>query len=565
LVFVALGVFYSAIFSPLNSMDDPGMYQYLLNAEDFTVGQIFIPGGGNYYRPLLLVSYLADKYIWGLEESFMHLENIVFHLFNTLLLFAVVRKAASLQGIRSTLLPLTAALLFALHPLNTESVNWIAGRTDLLAAFFLLLSVWLLLWRSNHWLRPTLAALCMLLACLAKETAIFLLPAALLFPLFLPVCNSDRNGIFTRLRRDWFSSLVFLLAGLGYFSFRTFAFNRGDAGASHVVAHVVGDQSAGLLFNLNIVLRTAGFYLKKLFVPFPLNFAIIQVSDLYLPVGVMAFLIVAWAFRSRTMPAFFVVCAAAAGSSALMIPLLKATWTPLAERYMYIPSAFFIAGLTMTFYHWQTNINRRNLVTILAATVIVVFACGTASRNLLWQDNLALFQDTLRKSPEFEPAKGEIARALLARGRTQEAMAIAKTIRSPEDLNTAQLIWVTKASYFAQNEEWSSARIYLEKALANPGDHEKEIRKGFIAFYDYQIMALRGDMVLSLYAEIIPHMQRIYELTADPFYQYRLGQSYLFLQQRQNAQKAFNLAAAQAPLTAHYRQAALELARTLAE
>ena len=185
LIFIVLGIYFPAIFAPISSIDDPGMYSYLLNTDNFTIRNIFYTGGGNYYRPILVVSYMMDKYVWGLEESFMHLENIVFHLLNVLLVFAIAQKAALLQGIRSGIVPLIAALFFAIHPLNTEVVAWIAGRTDLLAGFFLFFSVWLLLRQPTNYALTLLAAFSMLVACLAKETAIFFLPAAMIIPYFI--------------------------------------------------------------------------------------------------------------------------------------------------------------------------------------------------------------------------------------------------------------------------------------------------------------------------------------------------------------------------------------------
>ncbi len=85
---------------------------------------------------------MMDKFIWGLEESFMHLENIFFHLANTLLVYAVARRAADYLTNTIPSCTVRAALFFAIHPLNTEVVNWISGRTDLLAGFFLFLAMY---------------------------------------------------------------------------------------------------------------------------------------------------------------------------------------------------------------------------------------------------------------------------------------------------------------------------------------------------------------------------------------------------------------------------------------
>jgi hypothetical protein len=305
LVFFVLGIYYPALFSPLNSMDDPGLYQYLLNTDSFNLRDIFLPGGyGIYYRPILALSFMMDKFVWGLEESFMHLENILFHLVNTLMVFSVARRASDYLYDPSPNVPFVAALFFAIHPLNTEAVNWISGRTDLLAGFFLLLSMYLMLKRPLTWLHSLFAALCMLLACLAKETAIFFLPAALLYPFFKPAVRSYVAPLYLVFRSYWFHLVVFSSAGVSYFVFRTLAFSKGDQGVARVITHVGGHESAGIFTSARLVLKATGFYAKKLLIPFPLNFGITHVSDIYLPLGLLVIVGIFWLMSSRTLPKY---------------------------------------------------------------------------------------------------------------------------------------------------------------------------------------------------------------------------------------------------------------------
>src|ERR1700730_2747588 len=87
----------------------------------------------NYYRPLMTFGYLLCYQIAGAVPFSFHLANIVLNIVAVLLLFSLVRR---LSGGR---VGLVAAGLFALHPLHTESVAWVAGVTDLeLAVFYLL-------------------------------------------------------------------------------------------------------------------------------------------------------------------------------------------------------------------------------------------------------------------------------------------------------------------------------------------------------------------------------------------------------------------------------------------
>jgi len=564
LSFVVLGIYYPALFAPLNSVDDPGMYAYLLNTDSFTLHNIFASGGGNYYRPVLIVSYMMDKYVWGLEESFMHLENIVFHLLNTLLAFAIARKAALLQGLRSGIVPLIAALFFAIHPLNTEVVAWIAGRTDLLAGFFLFLSAWLLLRKTTNYALTLLAALCMLLGCLAKETAIFFLPAAMILPFFISESESNRASLRITFLKNLPHLLIFFIAGAAYFAFRTGAFTRGDVGVGQVFSHVGGEKSAGLLLNLRLIFKAAGFYLKKLFIPFPLNFGITHVSDLYIPVGILLFIIVFWLLTRRTLVAFFFVCSAVVGSSALMIPLLKQTWTPLAERYMYIPSAFFIIGLTFAVYRWDKRIQYQSIITCLLTFVAGIAVFGTASRTILWQDNLAFYQDTRRKSPDFVPAQNEVANALYAQGKNKQADTIITSIQLPEELINRQYGLISKANVLINNGDFIGARALINQALSDPGKLETIMLKNMLIIDRLELMAKKKTLK-ELYTGSVKTLTRLIELTGDPFYLYRLGIVQMQVGERQKAIAAFNTVVQTAPPDAYYRKPAEKLAEELAK
>jgi 4-amino-4-deoxy-L-arabinose transferase-like glycosyltransferase len=91
-------------------------------------------GPTNYFRPMMTFGYLLFYQIAGPVPFSFHLANIVLHTLIVLLVFFIVRR---LSGER---IALVAAGLFALHPIHTESVAWIAGVTDLELAFFYLLA-----------------------------------------------------------------------------------------------------------------------------------------------------------------------------------------------------------------------------------------------------------------------------------------------------------------------------------------------------------------------------------------------------------------------------------------
>jgi tetratricopeptide (TPR) repeat protein len=181
-------------------------------------------------RPLLKVSYVLNVLSgWGVFG--FHLVNLLIHLGNCLLAYALTGLLAQgwLKG-SCTLAPaaqlpattariaLTSALLFAVHPVHTEAVTYVCGRSSSLMALFYLVGIWASVstlndWQSARWARVRLYAmvpLCFVLALSVKETAVT-------FPLALLACDLWRGtGWRHMVRRQW-PVWALLVAGVVYF------------------------------------------------------------------------------------------------------------------------------------------------------------------------------------------------------------------------------------------------------------------------------------------------------------------------------------------------------------
>ena len=178
-----LGVYYSAMFAEISILDDLEMVNGLLNTQTCDLKGLFSPNsvGGGYYRPLIGVSFLIDRFAWFAQSEIMHFENVLLHLINTLLVYYLGRTLFIRDG-GERLFPLVAALLFGLHPLTTESVYWLSGRTDLLAGQFVLLAT-LLVARTVRGASVALlvpAFLLVVVGAMAKETALAFIPGMFL-------------------------------------------------------------------------------------------------------------------------------------------------------------------------------------------------------------------------------------------------------------------------------------------------------------------------------------------------------------------------------------------------
>jgi tetratricopeptide (TPR) repeat protein len=189
---------------------------------------------------------------------------------------------------------------------------------------------------------------------------------------------------------------------------------------------------------------------------------------------------------------------------------------------------------------------------------------GTATRNMLWQSNLALFQDTLRKSPDFFPAQNEIANALHASGNQKEAAAIYKSFNEPNGLINAQYGLKNKAFAMMNEGNFTEARNILQQLKANPGKHEVSILLQVLELNKLQVTANKAT-IIDVYAESVITLSRLIKLTGDPFYSYRLGIVHMQVGEKEKALRAFNTVVQTAPPNVYYRTPAEKLVIDLAK
>lgn len=593
---IVVALYYPSIFAPFNSIDDYKMINNLLNLDTFSIKQILLPNSyGQYYRPLLYISYIADKYIWGLEASFMHLENILLHLGNTLLVFWLTKRIiSSLCDVQSyPYAPFVTALLFGLHPIATEPVNWVSGRTDLMAGFFVLLSFGLFLLGAkqgssaspafdhrddggginnrakqvSHLLRPYssfyiigfLGALSLLAGCLSKETALFILPVILAWCVFPP--KECKNNLPVRPRVYLFT--VYSCAGAAYLLLRWLALSGGDKIVKTVVKvgnAATPETAVGIVDVVRVVSKTAGFYFKKLIIPLPLNFGIDGISPHYLWLGLLVLCGVVWCMYKRNTISYLFLAVFMLTSSAFLLPILKITWTPIAERYVYIASAPFLIGVTVLYIKYFADRLSARVTTLVVAIVLGSAAIVTAQRNIIWQDNFTLFEDTMKKSPDFGAIKNEYAVALRARGRIEEA----DKIMLSNVVGEFQPSSLNKIIIMMNQGKLEEARTMLLDRLKKPSEYE-------ILSYELllKIDEIRREKTITkvekqnVDRDILNDLLKLATMTGDPFYHYRLGTIYLRLSDKKSAKASFEIAYQNSPKNSHYHEAAKKLADRL--
>jgi len=559
-----LVVYYPSLSAGYNSVDDLGMINGLLNSGPIDLYRHFFPQGrGVYYRPMTTLTYFLDRDAWGTIASFMHLENILIHLANSFLVLFITRRLLALYQSRSESLALSATLLFALHPLATESVSWISGRTDLLAGFFLLGSFLLILisLKEQQTVFVCCAGILLLAAALAKEIAVFVLPGLLWFIIVYPQKN---HSLLNRLKDRWFLLMAPVVGVSGYFVMRTLAMAR-DSGIKHVLSGVSATSTTGgydLLDKSRIFFKIYGFYIKKLFLPWPLNFCIVEISGWYVVAGVVLAGLLVWFFIRADIFGALGLMSFCVLSPAILIPFSMMTWTPIAERYLYVSIALFVPMVVLFLAGMGTRrtpvfLKRGGYVLIV---VLIAFFVTTLYRAWIWQDNERLYADTVEKSPHFLPAKSELASALIRNGKQAEAEALLFAMQSrsggesflDDDINLSRTLMV--------KGEFQKARNLLMRSLDDldePGKKYHEILQLLLKVNTKRLGEISNSGERKqIQRESLTWLLAQQRVKPSPFTLYRIGKMELSCGHKDLALTYFKQAYSGSPDDSHYRDAA---------
>ena len=552
-----LAVYFQSICHPFSRFDDPGILEvYGLNST-LSWLDIITPGGGFYYRPLVNLSYWLDFQIWGMDPTFMHLENITVHLVNVFLVFLIASRLP--VSIKFKGFPFLSALLFGLHPINSESVNWIPGRTDLFTGMFIFFAVYCLI-RAIQEQSTRLAVLAYgvaLVGTLTKETAIMFVPAAFLVIAYWPIVPLGEHRF--KIWRTRFLLIPIVISFCLVSSLFLLVYVKGH-----------GNNAISLIFEggANIFIRSFeafGFYVKKTFLPLPLNVAIVEVNSFYIIVGIIALCVIVVTFRRTGIPGIFFALSVLFTLPALIVATTSFAWVPFGERYLYIPSAFaVIASLELTL-HYLVRWNEFKWFVPLVGIIILIASIITFQRGILWGDNLALLEDIVAKSPDFGVARNEYGVLLKQAGRFNEAenqFKIALRQNNKENVNRIirlNLIWMK-----IREKQPAEVRQILLSEIGNKATADVELLKLLSKYDEYFLeKAVFIEDRRKIVGDIIKTNEILYQKTREPHYLYRSGQLALSIGNKQNAAVYFRKAYENARPDAFYREPARKLAEEL--
>jgi tetratricopeptide (TPR) repeat protein len=378
-------------------------------------------------RPLLMLSYWVDYSRGGIEPHSYHVTNVVLHFLTALIIALIVHRLLSrldMEAISRSVLAVFSGGLFLLHPLQTESVDYVASRSELLSVLFFYAAVCVFLYKKpsdSISVGRALAILALFGAALTSKEHTLVLPALLLLLDLAWVQEGWRKNALLY-------GMMAAAAAVGAFFVGRVVLRADTAGFS-----VKGITPATYLLTQGRVLWN---YLRMFVLPAGLNAdPDIAISRSSLEGGAIfgllalgALAVAAWGYR-KTYPlaalgfAIFLLLIAPTSS---IIPIQDVQY----ERRVYLP----FLGLALIAIEFLRRLKLSQMIGVGAA-ILVVCTVLTYQRSQVWASSIALWEDTVAKSPKKARPRFQIAYAQYELNHCPEAAAqyeIASTLAPPD-------------------------------------------------------------------------------------------------------------------------------------
>lgn len=384
-------------------------------------------GAAGTYQPLAILTLAADARLarGAQAPAFQfHLTNLLLHLINTALVFVLIRRLAGGTG-----WPLLWALLFGLHPIQVESVAWIAQRGTLLGMMFSLLAINIHLNEGHRWWRVlrVMALALLYLAALLSNPIYIGLPVFLLILDLWPLRRTSRLALLE-------VAPLLLIMGAGWAVqlaiqkvARPVLIPESDS------LQMVGENLTSFWQRLVWPIRLSPYYprLARAGTSFMAMMPIVatMVALAVLPI---------WAL-GRSRPLFFAITGAVV---MLFTSLRDAPFTDelLGDHYLYTVMIAPLIALAVFVRQRDLTLQRPagRLVALCGASLVLFFAVLSYSQTYVWQSNTEIFKYTTQLYPQWGRGYCGLVEAALRENDLDAALIHARKAVEvdPKDANT---------------------------------------------------------------------------------------------------------------------------------
>jgi tetratricopeptide (TPR) repeat protein len=465
---------------------------------------------GNYH-PITMLTYMLDYHFAKLNPLWYHVENVIFHLFNTFLVYLVIWKL-----FRHKTTAVFSAFVFALHPMHVESVAWISERKDVLFTFFyfLGLNAYLNYIETSEKKQLVWVYVFFLLSLLSK-------PAAITFCLVLPLIDYWKGRSFTKpliLEKIPFFIISFIFGIIAI---------KAQMAAEAIADAQVFTVWQRIMFASYAVLM----YLYKFFVPvnqanfhpyptldaqgnIPFIFYVAPLLFLILTAGVLFF-----HKKSRTLVfgyLFFFF------NLILVLQLVSVGNAIIAERYTYVPYVGLAAVLGEGLVFVEQNRKKWFKPVVFLTAVWGVFLIYRTYHQIdTWKDALSLWNNQLKVYPDDVFGHNKRGTYLAINKKYEEALKDFQWIAKYYPNNEKALLGI--ANIYGQLGQPQKALEYYNRILEiNPNTFEARVNRAITYSMLKQYDKALEDYAIA--AQIKPEDLKIY-----------INRSYTYLETKQYA------------------------------
>lgn len=342
------------------------------------------------YRPLVMLSYRLNWLQDGFSPSLFHGTNMLLHAMVTACLFLLVRILS-----RSSLAAFLGALFFAVHPVHVEAVAWIVGRAEILAAFFCLLFALFHLGAAKRRWMVVPAALSYLAACLCKENS-------LAFPALLLLLDLFRGEGRKRGAGQWvaiYGTYAVVLAAVILLRFQVLSRFGPEIWTTPY-------RDTSLLERIPVALSITAESLRLMVFPTGMRifYHASEMTDVTFVRSIFLFayaVLVVLLLATRSPTLFWVLFVPVSLATVMNIVPIGAAF---AERFLYLPSAgaCAAAGLGLAaLASWEQRSRMTQHFLWIPLVAVIALGSMTWVRNPVFHDSVALWEDAVRKAPEY--------------------------------------------------------------------------------------------------------------------------------------------------------------------
>jgi tetratricopeptide (TPR) repeat protein len=418
------------------------------------------------WHPLTWMSHALDVSLYRLNPSGHHFTSVLLHAINVVLLFLLLVWATGRLGPS-----LFVAALFAVHPIQVESVAWVAERKNVLCTMFFFLTLWAYGWyvRKPDWKRYLLVA-AMFAAGLASKPMVITLPFVLLLLDYWPLKRIPGDEVVSaKSPSSWLTLVLEKLPLLAL-----------SAASALVTIHA--QQTGGAVrttaeFSFGVRVANAiysyAMYLWKMVCP-------LRLAPLYphrgdslaswqvLVATVLLIAITAFVVKLRALRYLPVGWLWFLGTLVPVIGLVQVGDAAMADRYAYIPliGIFVMIGFGVADFSQK---RRLGLWPALPAVVVLIALSALTHRQIgYWQSNYDLWSHTLAVTENNFVAEDNLGGALILEDREEEAhphFEAAARINPKDPMSRSNL-----GTYYQTHQQMREAVAQYQDAISLTSD-----------------------------------------------------------------------------------------------